>query len=243
MEEEGRRDRDVETSNASRTAGSGFPLVRSLLGSLSPDSREEGENTDATATASAGTASSSASTAVLSESPAEAALRRLNATRLRYQLGRTAGVQPSGRLRGLMSDAALDTASMMMRGISEEEQIAMAIAASLQEQSTTQPNRDEQSNSSESSSSSEESSSIEENVTSDTPFESNGLSGSTSSSAGQESQEQGNGHEATTITELARVVTDSGGGVERTATNTPSRSDRPTADDAPNVETVSSEDH
>ena len=37
-----------------------------------------------------------------------------------------------------MPDTALDTAAMLMRGISEEEQIAMAIAASLQDSNENQ---------------------------------------------------------------------------------------------------------
>ena len=35
-----------------------------------------------------------------------------------------------------MGDTALDTAALLMRGISEEDQVAMAIAASLQDQNT-----------------------------------------------------------------------------------------------------------
>eukprot|EP00980_Cylindrotheca_fusiformis_P021205 scaffold8150_cov118-Cylindrotheca_fusiformis.AAC.14 len=42
--------------------------------------------------------------------------------------------------------AALDTASMLMRGISEEEQLAMAIAASLQDQNTNSENEQETDN-------------------------------------------------------------------------------------------------
>ena len=112
-----------------------------------------------------------------------------------------------------MGDVALATAGMMMQGISEEEQIAMAIAASMQDQQqtttsssdnasdeTTEDENDTETNDSDGSTSN--SNTTEENA-------------AESSSSSEESEvetpaikPQGSGDEASTITELARVVTD-----------------------------------
>ena len=97
--------------DAARHARDGFPLVRSFL-----NNRE-------------GLASSREIRDVV---------RTLNSSRRsRNQLFR-AGLGSGSRGASTMPDTALDTAAMLMRGISEEEQIAMAIAASLQDSNENQ---------------------------------------------------------------------------------------------------------
>lgn len=198
-DEDGASDRDGEQSFANRQASAGFPCVRSLLGSTSSNNSNDGTSHTETFSDTNTTASQNA---------AEAALIRLNARR-RRQLGRAAGIGSSARHRGLMTEATLDTANMMMRGISEEDQVAMAIAASLQEQSAASTNAHTQNEHGAGSASLEESSSSSEESTS---AGSNG-DAPAPPDASPPAGEQCNGDEAVTITELARVVTDSATGV------------------------------
>mmetsp|Transcript_55079 Transcript_55079/g.133822 ORF Transcript_55079/g.133822 Transcript_55079/m.133822 type:complete len:608 (-) Transcript_55079:247-2070(-) len=126
--------------DVNRHAREGFPLVRSLLGGR--EERSGSRSGGATDSASS-TSASSVARSRDSGSSSSNSLRR--------------------RARGLMGNTALETASMMMRGISEEEQIAMAIAASLQDQNSDNGgddnnNGDDENNSDSSESSSEESS-------------------------------------------------------------------------------------
>jgi hypothetical protein len=229
-EAEANRERDRGQFDAARHAGAGFPLVRSLFGGNDGD----GGNGDRTAAADAS-----------SESAAERTLRRLNASRRRHLIERAAGSGSAARHRGLMAEAALDTASMMMRGISEEEQIAMAIAASLEEQQNTSndaENAEEAEGGGSSSSSgdnSNDSGSISSNSrVDDATLPSNDTQSSVhaqSSLGSHQASEQGNGNEATTINELARVVTDSGAGVTSgdAGDNAQSTSDVPSTTTAP----------
>ncbi|KAL3923326.1 MAG: hypothetical protein SGILL_001720 [Bacillariaceae sp.] len=195
MEEEARQEREGDTSaqqpssDGSRRLGGGFPLVRSLLGAPTDD---------ALSSVAAARAALSSSSAEISRS----ALGSLGESRRRLELARAARLDAPARSRGV-SDAALDTASLMMRGISEEEQIAMAIAASLQ------PNAADDNNNSSSSSSSESRSGGSGSPSTDSENTTSEQSGSTGRepSSGRE-EEIGIG--ATTISDLARVVTDSG---------------------------------
>jgi hypothetical protein len=235
MEEEARREGDADQFDAARHAAAGFPLVRSLLGGTNSNSRnaEGGELDDTGTSPTAGTMEYASSL-----SPAEIAEMR---RRRRQRVSRAAGVSSSARSRGMMGDAALDTVSMMMRGISEEEQIAMAIAASLQEQNNAASNEtenaidDDISGGSASSSDDGHSSSSEESSSS--PLEDGELSSentheqllagssTTSTTVPQETAPQEIGDEATTITELASVVTDNGDGGEGTGIVTHSVAD------------------
>jgi hypothetical protein len=214
MDEEARREREEEAAaapasfDAARHAGGGFPLVRSLLDGAPATSH--GSNGEASGSASAAAAGSASDNV-------RAALRSLNETR--QQLARTAGLGASARRRGV-PDAALDTASLMMRGISEEEQIAMAIAASLQDQNNG--NEDARDTSGESEDSSSSSSSEGSNTSGDrseeseSSFSSNTDAPVAAAAAGNQNEssesspEAGNGDGAMTISDLARVVTDSG---------------------------------
>jgi len=116
------------------------------------------------------------------------------------------------RHRG-MNDVALGTASMMMHGISEEEQLSMAIAASMQDQQIVQNDGD---NSIVAEVSNEMDATISNSDNNDrTPANSDSradsLENSSSSVAqgpGEQLKRQSNGDEESTITELARVVTD-----------------------------------
>jgi hypothetical protein len=128
MEEEARRSRDGEGFDTERHAREGFPLVRSFLSGQagSSSSLRRAEDIDrrgdiAAASHSAGTQDEEHNSSL------REGLRR-------NHIGRTSTFGGAARYFRGMGDTALDTASMMMRGISEEEQIAMAIAASLQEQ-------------------------------------------------------------------------------------------------------------
>jgi hypothetical protein len=169
-------------------------------------------------------------------SPVEIAAGR---RRRRQRVARAAALASSARHRGTMAGAALDTVTMMMRGISEEEQIAMAIAASLQEQSNTTSDETEQNamddNNVASSPSIDDSLGSSSSGESSLPLLGDGeMSSSVNThdqppsgssvmlnTATQESAAQENGDEATTITELARVVTDNVGGSEETGFVTP----------------------
>jgi len=101
------------------------------------------------------------------------------------------------RHRG-MGDVALDTANMMMRGISETEQISMAIAASMRDQEVAQSDEDDDSESDGSNDTDVVSSTTENDNNSDSNID----------NSGDPSEGEGSRDEASTITELARVVTD-----------------------------------
>jgi hypothetical protein len=234
MEEEARRVGDGDQFDAARHAESGFPLVRSLLGDSNATNRHgEGDDTRAASSPSdSGTVEPASAI-----SPVEIAAGR---RRRRQRVARAAALASSARHRGTMAGAALDTVTMMMRGISEEEQIAMAIAASLQEQSNTTSDenamvdnnvaRSSSIDDSLGSSSSEESSPSrlgDGGILSSVNTHDQPLSGSSVmlNTATQESAAQENGDEATTITELARVVTDNVGGSEGTGFVTPPADD------------------
>lgn len=128
MEEEARRSRDGDGFDAERHARDGFPLVRSFLSGQAGASLGRAESIDR------GTSSTPSSSSAATQDLA----RSLSSSQRRNQNSRSAAFSGAARYFRGMGDAALDTASMMMRGISEEEQIAMAIAASLQEQSNTE---------------------------------------------------------------------------------------------------------
>jgi len=139
--------------------------------------------------------------------------------RQRNQLMRS-GLGSFGMRNRGMGDVALETASMMMRGISEEEQISMAIAASMRDQETAESdegNDEEESSEVDSSNSGNDSPAEDSSDDSGADSSSSASSSpqpSTAQSSGDASQpqlkHQGNGDEASTITELARVVTDTG---------------------------------
>jgi hypothetical protein len=117
MEEEARHANDGQGENNNNNIGNfdaaghardGFPLVRSFLAS-----RGRGEEP-------------------ATQQQVQDLARSLNSNRRRHHLLRSGLGSQSARA---MADTALDTAAMLMRGVSEEEQMAMAIAASLQDQS------------------------------------------------------------------------------------------------------------
>ena len=192
----------------------GFPLLRSLLtgqmdGTSSGSSTNGREEEDSTAPASG----------------------NLNSSRRgRVQLMRSSlGALSAARQRG-MGSVTLDTASLMMRGLSEDDQISMAIAASLQDQSANDSNEasgdDHYHEEGEEEEEEERANSSSENIADVVSAEvqhdsveasSSSLSSSSSSSSialvvpkQQESiVSDGSGYEESTIIELARVVTDS----------------------------------
>lgn len=196
-------------NNTNREQQGGLPLLRSLLtGQL--------DNND-------GSASSDSTTAAARNSSSSSSRRQRNL--MRSSLGALAARQNHG-----MGDVALDTASLMMRGISEEEQISMAIAASMQDQQSDDDD-DDNSNSngneasgegdkctSNSENNSNADSSSDDNAGSELhpdSVEDSSLPLSSSPIApvteplNQQLKQLGSGDEASTITELARVVTDS----------------------------------
>jgi hypothetical protein len=192
---------NTNSNNTNREQLEGIPLLRTLLtGQL------EGMQ---------GSASPSSSRS----------LNLRSSRRHRNQFLRSSLGSLRNRERGMgMNDVTLDTASMMMRGISEEEQISMAIAASMQDQQggadsdDLGDNDDNENNEADgkneigssssniSSSSSSDSSNSENNrhagSNSDSTANVTEASSSPPSSIAQIP-------EASTITELARVVTDS----------------------------------
>lgn len=109
------------------------------------------------------------------------------------------------RNRG-MSDVAMATASLMMRGISEEEQMAMAIAASMREQE--QPNTDENNNADGDEHDNADTDEIVE-TNSDASESAEEDENEAEASAPLPQVESKHRDEESTITELARVVTDS----------------------------------
>jgi len=136
------------------------------------------------------------------------------------------GALSAARQRG-MGSVTLDTASLMMRGLSEDDQISMAIAASLQDQSANDSNEASGDDHEEGEEEEERANSSSENIADVVSAEvqhdsveasSSSLSSSSSSSSSialvvPKQQEgivsDGSGHEESTIIELARVVTDS----------------------------------
>jgi len=218
MEEEARRSRDGEELDAARHARDGFPLVRSFLGGSMAGSfslRGEGGSSSGN-TGSSGSGPTSENIQNL--------VRSLSSGRRRNQIPRS-GLGSSARARGVMPEAALDTATLMMRGISEEEQIAMAIAASLQDQSAGNSTDGVEGNE-------EENASPPDSGGGSSTSDGEGMDGRVSSNAedlqvesaaegvvvdqdaaealptDRVSSDTATGVEATTITELARVVTD-----------------------------------
>ena len=106
-------DDDDDNFDAARHARDGFPLVRSFLAA-------RGEDDVANAT----------------NEQVQMMARSLSSTRRshgQHQLLRGGG----GEHRGTTGDSTLDTASLLMRGVSEEEQMALAIAASLQDHTSS----------------------------------------------------------------------------------------------------------
>jgi len=99
--------------NTSRHANEGFPLLRSLLAGRTT-TNQDGDDADVD------TPSSDSSEQVQSVSRHLYSRRRSRNTVLRSY-------------RNASMNTALDTASLLMRGVSEEDQVAMAIAASLQD--------------------------------------------------------------------------------------------------------------
>jgi len=188
-----------------RTSSSeGFPLLRSLLTGQMDNN-------------------GSGSSAGREVDGATAAARNLHLSRrgrghlMRSSLGGLSAIRHRG-----MGSATLDTAALMMRGISEEDQISMAIAASLQEQSDNNNNdasgedqeREEERTNVISNSNSVAGTGSTEVQQDSVEASSSSLSSSSSSIALIELKQKGigssgSGDEASTITELARVVTDS----------------------------------
>ena len=119
MEEEQRRARrgGITHNNfdAARHAREGFPLVRSFLASRRPADAGEGLPGDRSHEDTVGVSSS---------------VRR-------SQLMRLGGYSTS--LLQIPGNSSFDGSTLLMRGITEDEQVALAIAASLQEQSHVPP--------------------------------------------------------------------------------------------------------
>ncbi len=109
-ESRSRRNGDDEEFDAARHARDGFPLVRSFLAS-----RGRNDEPDL-------------------QLQVQNLARTLNSSRRRNQLLRSS---VGSHLARAMPETAFDTAALLMRGVSEEEQLAMAIAASLQDQTST----------------------------------------------------------------------------------------------------------
>lgn len=233
MEEEARRSRDGESFDAERHAREGFPLVRSFLSGQVGNSSSLRRGEDLDRMADIGASSPSAATQDQEQSLALS----LREGQRRFQAGRASTFGGAARYFRGMGDAALDTASMMMRGISEEEQIAMAIAASLQEQNgnpnTQDSEADDENGTSDSTGNEAEvdvSESLESHVESDDQVAVDIIVNNSSSPdvdahgldevSGNSPQEEEGSHqefldvidvtgESITINELARVVTDS----------------------------------
>jgi len=145
--------------------------------------------------------------------------RRGRSQPIRSSLGGVSATRSRGM--GDLGSTTLDTAALMMRGISEDEQISMAIAASLQDQSDNenkealgedQEGEEEHPNGTSSSKIIASSGSVK---LQQKLVEASSSSSSSSSSfiplielKQQGIGSNGGGDEASTITELARVVTD-----------------------------------
>lgn len=110
-EEESRRNGgDDEAFDAARHAQDGFPLLRSFMSNRGQENDQQ------------------------LQQHIDNLVRAHNANRRRSHLLR-GGV--GSRISRSMPETALDTAALLMGGISEEQQLAMAIAASLQDQNST----------------------------------------------------------------------------------------------------------
>lgn len=135
MDEETRRSghgsdgNDDPEFDAAQHASQGFPLARSraaAAAALAASGRPIG--------GSAGTSATGSSGEDLTQH-----LQSIMRTLQNPRRGRNRDRR--SRLGLLASDASLETAAMLMRGISEEEQLAMAIAASLAESSSGPPSQ------------------------------------------------------------------------------------------------------
>ena len=114
------------------------------------------------------------------------------------------------RSRGGMSDVAMATASLMMRGISEEEQMAMAIAASMRDQEQPSDENDQDDDEQDNDQAEETNGNdTEEENQEENEAESEAQAPTTQAPQVIESK-QVSGDVESTITELARVVTDNG---------------------------------
>ena len=114
------------------------------------------------------------------------------------------------RSRGGMSDVAMATASLMMRGISEEEQMAMAIAASMRDQEQPSDENDQDDDEQEDDQAEETNSNdVEEPNHEKNEAVSEAQAPTTQATQVIESK-QVSGDVESAITELARVVTDHG---------------------------------
>jgi len=157
--------------------------------------------------------------------------------------GRSLNLRSSRRqrnplMRSNLESVTLDTATMMMRGISEEEQISMAIAASMQDQQSADSSDDDDDDDGNDDSNDDsnndanddgnEADGGDETGTINSNSENNSHAGSNSDNiadlsedsssspsitqvpgaGSQQLKQQGSGGETSTITELARVVTD-----------------------------------
>mmetsp|Transcript_3751 Transcript_3751/g.7798 ORF Transcript_3751/g.7798 Transcript_3751/m.7798 type:complete len:532 (-) Transcript_3751:227-1822(-) len=132
--------------------------------------------------------------------------------RQRHQFMRSGLGSLAVRHRG-MGDVAMGTASLMMRGISEEEQINMAIAASMRDHENpenAETDEEESNADDETNEVDDENADTSEDSSSDNQAE---MTDDAESNVAEEEEEPqmkvpGSGDEASTITELARVVTD-----------------------------------
>lgn len=108
-----------------------------------------------------------------------------------------------------MSDVAMATASLMMRGISEEEQMAMAIAASMRDQEQPSENDQDENENDDMQADEPNSNNTEENDQDESEV-SEARAPATQPAQVVESKHQVSGDVESAITELARVVTDNG---------------------------------
>ncbi|CAB9500239.1 May negatively regulate the SNF1 kinase (By similarity) [Seminavis robusta] len=145
MEEEGRRrgsnsaapDGAAEPFDANRHANEGFPLVRSILsGRQSGTATRDEDQIQNLANSIYNSRRRSGRNSLLRAAYGAGNNNNTNNANAPNNNNNTANAPNNNQL-----DTAMDTAGLLMRGISEDDQIAMAIAASLQEQS--QPNEEE----------------------------------------------------------------------------------------------------
>jgi len=204
--EDNNNNNNINNESARNSSHEGFPLLRSLLtGQLNNNGSE--------------------SSAVREDDSSTTGTRNLNSSRrgrgqpIRSSLGGFSATRHRGMGgMGGMGSAALDATALMMRGISEDDQISMAIAASLQDQSDNNNNDDsgeDQEGEEEHTNGTSSSKSIASSCSINVQQELVDASSSSSSSIPLIELKQqgivsnGGGDEASTITELARVVTDS----------------------------------
>lgn len=202
-QEEGGRD-SGSGFDANQHARDGFPLVRSLLSGQGGRSNRRGEDGSGSTASSSSSTAASAAGRTRSLAGGSSSVRRLN--------------------RGLMGDTALSTASMMMRGISEEEQIAMAIAASLQDQNSSNMDNNDNDAAANTAMANEESSSSGRSSNDDDDDDTNpSIRRADGTQDNSNSSTIDGDSEANTITELAEVVTSgASGGQSDLAIGTPS---------------------